>query len=33
MLRDKIVFSSTGKLQDLLLREDNLKIEKAIQIC
>ena len=33
MLRDKIVFTVTGKLQELLLREDNLTLEKAIKIC
>ena len=33
MLRDKIVFTVTGKLQELLLREDNLILDKAIKIC
>ena len=32
MLRDKIVFTVTGKLQELLLREDNLTLDKAIKI-
>ena len=31
MLRDKIVFSASGKLQELLLREDKLDLEKAIK--
>ena len=31
-LRDKIVFTVTGKLQDLLFREDNLTHDKAIKI-
>ena len=30
MIRDKIVFSVTGKLQELLLREDKLDLQKAI---
>ena len=33
MLRDKIVFIVTGKLQELLLREDNLTLDKAVKIC
>ncbi|XP_068212643.1 uncharacterized protein [Palaemon carinicauda] len=33
MIRDKIVFSVTGKLQELLLRERNLNLEKAVEIC
>ena len=33
MLRDKIVFTVTGKLQELLLREDNLTLDKAVKIC
>jgi hypothetical protein len=33
MLRDKIVFSSNGKQQELLLREENVNFEKAIKIC
>lgn len=33
MIRDKIVFTVSGKLQELLLREDNLCLQKAIQIC
>jgi len=33
MIRDKIVFSSSGKLQELLLREDKLELNKCIQIC
>ena len=32
MLRDKIVFTVTGKLQELLFREDNLTLDKAIKI-
>ena len=31
MLRDKIVFAVTGKLQELLLREDKLTLEKTIK--
>ena len=30
MMRDKIVFSVTGKLQELLLREDKLTLERTI---
>lgn len=33
MIRDKIVFSTTGKMQQLLLRDDNLDLKKAIKIC
>ena len=33
MIRDKIVFTMTGKLQELLLREDALDLEKAIKTC
>ena len=33
MLRDKIVFSTTGKLQELLLRETTLDLNRAIDIC
>ena len=33
MIRDKLVFSAKGKLQELLLREDDLTLEKAIKIC
>lgn len=33
MIRDKIVFSSQGKLQELLLRERELDLTKAIDIC
>ena len=33
MIRDKIVFSASGKLQELLLRESNLDLKKATEIC
>ena len=33
MLQDKIVFTVTGKLQELLLKEDGLALEKALKIC
>ena len=33
MLRDKIVFTVTGKLQELILREDNLTLDKVVKIC
>ena len=33
MIQDKIVFSTTGKLQELLLREVDLSLKKAIEIC
>ena len=32
MIRDKIVFTHTGKLQELLLRETDLTLGKAIDI-
>jgi len=32
MIRDKIVFTTSGKLQELLLREDDLNLTKAIKI-
>lgn len=32
MIRDKIVFSCTGKMQQLLLRDDDLDL-KTIKIC
>ena len=32
MIRDKIVFSTSGKLQELLLREDKLELVKCIKI-
>ena len=32
-MRDKIVFSATGKLQELLLREDELDFQRFITIC
>ena len=32
MIRDKIVFSVSGKLQELLLRESNLDLKKATEI-
>lgn len=32
MIRDKIVFTATGKLQELLLREDELTLNSAIRI-
>ena len=32
LIRDKIVFSTSGKMQQLLLREDNLDLPKAIRI-
>ena len=32
MIRDKIVFTVQGKLKELLLREDKLSLDKAIQI-
>lgn len=32
-MRDKIVFTVTGKLQELLLREDKLTLKRTIQIC
>ena len=33
MLRDKIVLTVTGKRQELLLREDNLTLDKAVKVC
>lgn len=33
MIRDKIVFSVTGKLQELLLRDDDLDLAKAVKLC
>jgi hypothetical protein len=33
MMRDKIVFTATGYPQELLLREDKLTLDRAIQIC
>ena len=33
MIRDKIVFALTGKLQELLLRVDGLTLEKAVKVC
>lgn len=33
MMRDKIVSMVTGRLQELLLREDSLTLEKAVNIC
>ena len=33
MIRDKIVFSTSGKMQQLLLRDDELDLRKAIKIC
>jgi len=33
MTRDKIVFTVTAKLQELLLRVDGLILEKAVKIC
>ena len=33
MMRDKIVFTVTGKLQELLLRVDDLTLEKAVKVC
>lgn len=33
MLRDKIVFSVTGKVKQLLLHDDNLDLNKAIKTC
>lgn len=32
MIRDKIVFSYTGKMQELLLRDDDLDLQKVIKI-
>ena len=33
MMRDKTVFTVTGKLQELLLRVDSLTLEKAAKVC
>ena len=33
MIRDKIVFSVSGKLQELLIRESKLDLKKATEIC
>jgi hypothetical protein len=33
MIGDKIGFTVQGKLQELLLREDKLSLDKTIQIC
>ena len=33
MMRDKIVFTLTGKLQELLLTVDGLTLEKAVNVC
>jgi len=33
MIRDKIVLSTSGKLQELLLREEKLELDKCLQIC
>ena len=33
MMRDKIVFSVVGKVQELLLQEEHLDVKKCIQIC
>ena len=33
MTKDKIVFTVTGKLQELLLRVDGLTLEKAVKLC
>ena len=33
MLRDKIVFSAHGKLQELLLRDNKLTLNNAVSIC
>ena len=33
MLRDKIVFSAHGKLQELLLRDNKLALDNAVSIC
>ena len=32
MIRDKNIFSTSGKLQELLLIEDKLELEKSIKI-
>ena len=33
VMRDKIVFTVTGKLQELLLRVDGLTLEEAVKVC
>lgn len=33
MIRDKIVFSVSGKLQERLLRDDDLDLNKAVKLC
>ncbi|KAL8567594.1 hypothetical protein ACOMHN_054407 [Nucella lapillus] len=33
MIRDKIVFTTTGKMQELLLREKDLTLQRAVEIC
>ena len=33
MIRDKIVFSATGKMKELLLREKTLDLQRTIEIC
>ena len=33
MMRDKIVFTVTGKLQELLLRVNGLTLETAVKVC
>ena len=33
MMRDKIVFTMTGKRQELLLRVDGLTLEKSVKVC
>ncbi|KAH3793773.1 hypothetical protein DPMN_147294 [Dreissena polymorpha] len=33
MIRDKIIFTTSGKLQELLLREDELDLNKAVKLC
>ena len=33
MIRDKIVLSTSGKIQELLLREDKLELAKCLQTC
>ena len=33
MIRVKIVFSTYGKIKQLVLREDNLDLPRAIKIC
>ena len=33
MIRDKIVFSVSNKLQELFLHESNLDLKKATEIC